>query len=86
MQITQQHGSTQPIVFGIRLLDFYRTHSELFIEVEDKKRKLQQLLRALPRNRNYRTVPCKTYHMPFNGGFCPKGDSCNFIHCEEYRG
>ena len=44
------------------------------------------MLKVLPRNRNYRTVPCKSYHAPLKGGYCVKGDICNFIHVEKYRG
>ena len=44
------------------------------------------MLKVLPRNRNYRTVPCKSYHAPIRGGYCVKGDICNFIHVEKWRG
>jgi len=44
------------------------------------------MLKVLPRNRNYRTVPCKSFHAPFKGGFCIKGDICNFIHDERFKG
>lgn len=42
------------------------------------------LLNISPKNKNFRTVPCKLYHGPH--GFCNRGDMCNFIHEQKFLG
>jgi len=38
----------------------------------------------MTRPKNFRTVPCRLYHLP--PGICSRGDNCHFIHCEEFKG
>ena len=82
----EENSKKRPTLFGLELLQFFQTKVTEFLEVEAKKQQIQQLIKSIPRNRNYRTVPCKTFHQPLKGGFCLKGEACNFIHCEDYRG
>jgi hypothetical protein len=83
IQLNNEHSKKPAREFGAELLKFYKENSSEFIEVEDKKRTIQNILKALPRNRNYRTLPCKMFHG--QGTYCNKGDACNFIHCVEFR-
>ena len=86
VEFNEAHSKKRPILFGLELLQFFGLKATDFLEVESRKQQIHQLLKQLPRNRNYRTVPCKTFHQAMRGGFCLKGDGCNFIHVDGYQG
>ena len=84
IQLNQEHSSKSAREFGQQLLKFYHLNATQLIEVETKKKQIRAILQSLPRNRNYRTLPCKMFHG--QNTFCNKNELCNFIHCLEFRG
>lgn len=72
VRLNAEHSQKDYKGFGQELLKFYKEHAKAFIEVESKKKQIQQILKSLPKNRNYRTLPCKMFHG--QGTYCNKGD------------